>query len=203
MKYLKIMGLAAIAAAALMAFASSASATALYNSTTHNATTKLGVGASLKAEAESTVTLHPPIGDITCTSSVAEGTVSNAGGSGVNVEGSLSKLTFSGCNATVTVLKPGKLVAAFSSGTNAALTSKEAEVTVEFGGFHCIFNTGTTGTAIGTLTGSTATASTATFDISAKIPRTGGRSGAFCGSTAEWTGSYKVVTPDKLDATAS
>jgi hypothetical protein len=35
--------------------------------------------------------------------------------------------------------------------------------------------------------------------ISATIPRTGGSSGIFCGSTAAWTGAYKVMSPATLN----
>jgi len=90
----------------------------------------------------------------------------------------------------VTVITKGSLeihtreTGVTESGT---LTSSGSEVTVEFLGFHCIFKTSSTD--IGTLT---ANGGNATFDIAATIPRTGGRSGAFCGSTAQWTGSYSV-----------
>lgn len=70
-------------------------------------------------------------------------------------------------------------------------------MTVEVSGFHCIYKTSSTD--IGTLTGSANTESNPTLDIEATIPRTGGRSGAFCGSTAKWTGSYKVTAPNPLN----
>lgn len=206
MKYFKILGLAAIAAAALMAFAGSASATMLYNSSKHEAATTLGVNAILHAEAESTVTLHPPFGDIECKKSTVQGTVTRAGSATESVKGSITaaNLTFKECNATVTTLAGGELEATYTTANDASLKSTGAEVTVEFFGTHCIFKTN--GTPIGTLTGSSdavIAGSTATFDISAKIPRTGGRSGAFCGSEAEWTGSYKVDQPMFLDAASS
>jgi hypothetical protein len=69
-------------------------------------------------------------------------------------------------------------------------------VTVELLGLHCIFNT--SNTDIGTFTGSANAGANATLDIEATIPRTGGRSGAFCGSSAQWKGSYKVTSPKPL-----
>jgi hypothetical protein len=58
----------------------------------------------------------------------------------------------------------------------------------------CIFTTAST--AIGVLTGTDATGSTAVLDISGKIPRTGGN--FLCGSSATWTGSYSFTSPDSL-----
>jgi hypothetical protein len=194
MKYLKLMGLAAIAAAALMAFAGTASATLLTNSS--GAT--LGTGTTIAAENEGTVTLDPPFGAIECNESKVEGKTTNAGGTGVSVNGSISTLTFKSCNATVTVISNGTLSITGTGSNNGTLSSTGTEVTVEFFGTHCIFKTNNTG--LGTVTGSTTTGGkTATLDISATIPRTGGRSGAFCGSTAAWTGAYKVTNPDFLN----
>ena len=194
MKYVKMLGLAALAAA-LMAFvvAGTASATTL----TGAGGTTLGTGTSIAAENEGTVTLHPPIGDIECKKSSVSGKTSNAGGAGVEVEGAIEALSFTECNATVTVLAKGSLKIKGTGSNNGSLTSSGTEVTVEFAGFHCIFKTSNTG--LGTVTGSATTGGNATLDISATIPRTGGRSGAFCGSTAQWTGAYKVTSPSTLN----
>lgn len=203
MKYVKMLGLAAFAAA-LMAFAvaGTASATELTNGSGMVTT-----GSTIASAAEGTTTLHPPIGDISCTGSEVEGTTSNTGGSSETVSGSLSKLTFTGCNAEVVVLEKGSLeihTRTASSDHNGTLTSTGAKVTVTFLGFHCIF--GTNATDIGTLTGLSTVAAaekvataTARLDIEATIPRTGGRSGAFCGSTALRAGSFRLTGPDWID----
>jgi hypothetical protein len=193
MKYLKILGLAAIAAAALMAFAGSASATELTSPTG----TKLGVGTVIHAESEGHATLDSIIGNIECHSTV-EGTISNAGSATTTVSGNINTLNFTGCTngAVVTVITKGSLEVHHTTGFNGTLTSTNTEVTVEQSGFHCIFKTNATD--IGTLTGSPNDESHATLDISATIPRTGGRSGAFCGSSAPWTGSYTVTKPKPL-----
>jgi hypothetical protein len=208
MKYIKMLGLAAVAAAALMAFvgASTASATQL----TDGSGNVLGVGTEIKAENEGKVILDPPFGAIECSVSNVAGKVTNAGGSSTTVVGEIETLTFSSCNATVTVLKKGTLEihTTFEStdGTshqktnsdgNGTLTSSGAEVTVQFFGTHCIF--ATNNTDLGTVTGSANTGGNATLDISATIPRTGGSSGVFCGSTAAWTGAYKVTAPSPLN----
>ncbi len=192
MKYLKMLGLAAIAASALMAFAGTASATLL----TSPAGTALTVGKVIHAvtPAGTHAVLDSPIGKIECNSTV-QGSITNAGG-GVptkSVEGNLTTLSFTGCTtATVHVLKNGTLKITSSGGGKGALTSTGAEVTVETFGLHCIYSTN--GTPIGTVTGG----SPAKLAISAEIPRTGGKSGAFCGSTAPWTGSYNVTSPNPL-----
>jgi hypothetical protein len=193
MKYLKLMGLAAVAAAALMAFAGTASATTL----TGAGGTTLGTGTAIAAEAEGTVTLDPPFGAIECKKSKVEGATTNAGGTGVSVTGNISLLTFTECNATVTVINKDSLSIEGTGNNNGLLRGTNNEVTVEFIGTHCIFKTNNT--ELGTVTGTGTTGATATLDISATIPRTGGRSGAFCGTTAAWTGSYKVNTPDTLN----
>ena len=154
-----------------------------------------------QADDNVTAATHPIIGDIQCSSTV-EGKITNEGSSTTTVEGSVSALTFTSCTngATVHTLKPGTLVV--HTGTNqtseGTVTSVGAQVTVEAFGFHCIFATGT-GVDIGLLTSSEKTGSNATFDIEATIPRTEGRSGAFCGSSAQWTGQYKITKPNPLN----
>jgi hypothetical protein len=192
MRILKPFALAAITAAALaLVLAGPASATLLTGSGG-----TLGSGTELKAENEGTVTLHPPIGDIECKKSSVAGKTTNGGGEGETIKGTIESLSFSECNATVTVLVKGELSVEGTGSEYGTLRSTNTEVTVELSGFHCIFKTSSTD--IGTVTGSTITGGNATFDIEATIPRTGGRSGAFCGSTAQWTGSYKISSPNPL-----
>jgi hypothetical protein len=195
MKYVKMFGLAALAAA-LMAFAAVGTASATTLDDSEGAMT---VGESITAAAEGTTELHPPIGSINCKASHVGGKITNAGGAGVNVSGSIEGLSFTECNAKVVVLANGSLSIASSGGSNGTLFGTGNEVTVEYLGFHCIFKTNNT--SLGTLTGSTTTGGAATLDISANIPRTGGRSGAFCGTAAAWTGSYAVSTPNPLNVT--
>ena len=186
---------AAMVAACVLFAATTASATEL-----NTETAMLASGSTIASSAEGTTTLHPPIGDIECKESAVEGTTSNTGSPTETVSGGITKLTFTTCNAIVTVLAKGSLeihTRETNGNGNGTLTSSGSEVTVEFAGFHCIFKTSSTD--IGTLTGSTATGGNATLDIEATIPRTGGRSGAFCGSTAQWTGSYKVTKPSFLN----
>lgn len=218
MKYLKMLGLAAIAAGALMAFAGAGTASATELTCTEPAGTKVmcGIGTVIHSESEGHAVLDSIIGKIECNSTV-EGATTNTGSATETVDGEISVLSFTGCTtAVVKVLKNGNLeihtqittiedpgsppvITEVTDGINGngTLTSTGAEVTVETFGFHCIFTT--KNTKIGTVTGSSTTGGSATLDISATIPRTGGRSGSFCGASAPWTGSYKVTKPTWID----
>jgi hypothetical protein len=190
MKYVKMLGLAAVAAMALMAVvgAGTASATTLEvggvaknSSVTIEASLKSGTSAILKDEFGTTTD--------TCTVSTVKGsTVSPF--TGATVGGPLSALTFSSCTHTTTVISKGSLSVAWTSGTNGTVSSKGAEVTVQstFFGASAVCKTGE-GTAIGTATG--VASGNATIDINAKIN---------CGilGAASWTGTYSVTSPAGL-----
>lgn len=195
MKYVKMLGLLAVAAAAMMAFAATASATTL---TSPAGTTYTGTIHATNENGH--VSLHGENGvTIECASTV-EGKVEKHG-TGVTVEGAISALTFTGCTneSVVTVLKKGTLIAHNIAGTtNGTLTSTGTEVKASvkslFGTIECVYTTKETD--IGTLTSSAVTNATATLDISATIPRTGGS--ALCGANGVWTGNYIVDTPMEL-----
>jgi hypothetical protein len=193
MKYVKMLGLLAVAAAALMAFAGSASATTV---TSPEGT--LYTGKITAVSHNGHVRLVGPLGiDVQCASHV-EGTVESHG-AGVTAKGSIGNLSFTACTNgyTVTVLSKGSLEVHKVTGTNTGtLTSTGTEVTVHTPlGFSCIYKTNST--HIGTLTDSKATGGHATLDINAvSIPRTGDSS--LCGATGQWSGSYTVTTPSTL-----
>jgi hypothetical protein len=188
MKYVKMLGLLAVAAAALMAFAGTASATVL---TSPAGTTYTG---TIKAESVGATSLHGPFTTVSCTNSTVEGTVSQHG-AGVTVKGSIGKekLTFTGCNYPVKVLKEGSLEIHATSGGNGTVTSSGAEVTIETSIANCIFTTNSTD--IGTFEGNGGGHARLSIN-SAGIPRTG--HSFFCGSSGQWTGSYTVTTPGTL-----
>jgi hypothetical protein len=208
MKYLKIIGLAAIAAAALMAFAGSASATVLCkaNESPCSSANTYPAGTRIHAELkEGEAVLTAGFGNIQCKISTIEGKTANAGSSTETVHGAIEKLTFENCNGgacTVTVLKTGELeihTELSTSNGNGTLTAKGQEVTTNCTFFnvnyHCIWSTGTTGTDLGTLTGGAPATLTAK---EALISRTGGTSGVACGSSGKWDAVYKVTTPSPL-----
>lgn len=197
MKYGKMLGLLAVAAAALMAFVGTASATQL--------TSPSGTVYTSTISATAGVTeLHGSFVTVKCNKSSVSGSVEGHGTS-VTAGGLISTLTFSECNFPVTVKKAGSLeihteytteedghkTQKLTANGNGTLTSDGAEITIQTSIANCIFTT--SGTDIGTLTGGT----TAKLDInSAAIPRTG--HSVFCGSSGTWTGSYTVNTPDTL-----
>jgi len=204
MKYVKILGLAAVAATALMAFAAAASATTL---TSPTGTVYTG---EIHAEAEVTPTLDGSFTTVTCKKSTVAGTIEEHG-TGVTAGGLINTLTFGECNFPVTVLKAGKLevhpIVVNGKGEHlnclsgavectGTLTSSNAEVTVATSVGTCTFTTSST--RIGVLTPSNDLGGKeATLDIgSSPIPRTGGN--FLCGSSATWTGAYKVTKPTTL-----
>ncbi|MGN6257580.1 MAG: hypothetical protein ACTHN3_07510 [Solirubrobacterales bacterium] len=191
MKYVKILGLFALTAAALMAFTGNASATTL---TSPAGTTYTG---AIVAESEGENTLiNTSIGlKVQCEVSKVEGKV-EMHGTGVTAAGKLTSLTFEKCtnNYSVKVFHLGALEIHNISGTgNGTVTSNGTQVTVSTPlGFSCVYETSSTD--IGTLTGG----APVTLDIgSATIPRVSEES-PFCGSSGTWTGSYKVTTPGTL-----
>jgi hypothetical protein len=206
MKYLKMLGLAAVAAMALMAVvgAGTASATTLEvggtaknEAVTIEASLKTGTSALLKDEFGTTTD--------TCTVSAVKGTTTwvkdenpeiaptDNKFTGFEVGGPLSALTFEKCTHTTTVLSKGNLWVKWipttkkeeeegKKSTNGTVSSSGAEVTVQstFFGASAVCKTGA-GTTIGTATG--VKEGSATIDINASIN---------CGilGSSSWTGTY-------------
>jgi hypothetical protein len=186
MRYIKMLGLLAVAAAALMAFAGTASATTITSPTgnpytgTIQATTHGGHAV-----------LHNPIAKIECHSTVHGHVESH--GTTVTAKGLITSLTFINCTNSwhVTTNTPGTLEIHWTSGYNGTLTSTGATVTSTRFGIECRYVT--SNTHIGTLTGG----SPATLHIQGSIPFHSGSS--FCGEGAtQWTGSYQVTSPSSL-----
>jgi hypothetical protein len=204
MKHLKAFWLAVLTVAALVAVAATGSASATELTCTELEGTKVmcPTGTMIQAEAAQPFTLHSPIGDVECKHSGYTAHTTTTGGTGITVQASLTALTFSECNAEVVVLKQGGYTIHTTSeiegaNHNGTVTTTGTEITVGFLGTHCIF--ATSETDFGHLTGSTTTGGTPTFDLAASMPRTGGRSGVFCGSTAQVTGDYKITEPDWMN----
>jgi len=200
MKYLKILGLAAVAAMALMAFAGSASATVL-RSTSGILPAGTEIDASLKAGTSASLTDTAGHTLVTCTASTVKGKTANAGSATETVKGTVEKanLTFgtetTKCTVTVTTTEGGELEIHWISGTtNGTLTAKGFKIdinTVLFG--VCTYIAGE-GIDLGTLTGSTT--GEATMDINAVVKLVSG--GGICEPTAKWVGTYTVTTPKPL-----
>lgn len=205
MNYAKILRLSALVGAACWLVATgAASATTL-----DGAGGQLGAGTEIAFEQTTAITLHAPYAEIQCKKSRILGKTTNAGGANETVSFGIETFTIEECGTNViaaAVLRNGSLeihTKETASNNNGTVTSTNSEITfevkVESANFHCIYKT--SNTDIGTLTGTNNTGGAAVLDTSGKIPRTGGRSGAFCGSEAEWTGAYKITSPATLNVT--
>jgi hypothetical protein len=194
MKCLKMLGLAAAAVTALLAFASSASATTLeIEGVTQNKETS--IVASLAPGTTATLVDEGGTTTDTCNTSEVKGeTESPFTAEGTKpIGGPVTSLTFGGCSHTTDVLKPGKLFVSWIEGTtNGTVVSKEAEVLVRSTvfGINATCKTGT-GTTIGTLTG--VKTGHATMDIDATNVLDCGILGK-----SSWIGTYTVTSPTGL-----
>jgi hypothetical protein len=178
MKYVKMLGLLAVAAAALMAFAGTASATTL---TSPEGTTYTGEIAATSTNSE----LDGSFVTVKCGHSEAKGSVEEHGGA--TAGGNVSTLTFTSCNYEPTVITRGHL----TIHPNREITHTGATIHIHTSVGTCGFTTNST--TIGTLT----EGKNASMDInSAKIPRTSGN--FLCGTSGTWTGSYDLTTPNDL-----
>ncbi|HEX6206369.1 MAG TPA: hypothetical protein VFZ29_11250 [Solirubrobacterales bacterium] len=193
MKYLKMLGLAAVAAMSFMAFAANtASATTLE---VGGVTTNFPIRLTLSAE--QTLTWARTDGTFlnTCTQShfrVETLSTTNP------VTGPIdTPLTFEKCTRPVTVIDQGSLELVHIGGTtDGTVFSEETELTTgsPFGTLTC--KTGET-THIGTLTGVDGSPAThATIDISAVL------NCGFLVPSATWKGAYLITSPHGLGVSA-
>jgi hypothetical protein len=201
MKHVKILGLAAAAAIAVMAFlgVGSASATVLCktNSTPCPVEWHYNTGTTISASLESgTITTFTTTGGIhedECTGSTVEGPTANTGGGSETVKASVAanKLTFSNCTVKTEVMEGGELEIHHITGSmNGTLTAAEFEITINLG-VSCVYTAGTS-TDLGTVTGG----SMATIDISTILSK---KTGSFiCPSTIIWAAAYTVTSPEPL-----
>jgi hypothetical protein len=190
MKYLKMLGLAAVAAMAMAAFtAGSASATTLeVGGKTTNASVL--IKSSLKAGTSAVLRDTFGVSQNTCTVSEVEGDT-NSPFTGATVTGAVDKLTFSSCDKPVTVHSRGTLHISHVAGTtNGTVTSSGAQVTATgpFGYLNCVTGAGT---HLGTLTGKAA--GSAELAINATLN---------CGISAKWVATYVVNSPSGLGVSA-
>jgi len=184
MKFTKILGVVAVAALALMAFASTASATTLES----NGVKQTGV-VSIESTLKSgtSALLSDTFGAFanTCTVSTVKGKDSTSQ-TGTTVSGPVESLSWSSCKeGNPTVDAAGSLsVENIAGTTNGTVRSIGAKVTVPsaFGTLTCT-TAASPGTDLGTLTG--VASGTATMDINAVLS---------CGITAKWTGTYTVTS---------
>jgi hypothetical protein len=196
MKYIKMLGLAAVAAATLMAFIGAGSASA---TTIHSSGGKLPKGTTINAVLRSgtEAVLQAGFGNIACGESTVHGITSTTGGAAETVEGNIGTLTFGACTGdTVTVLKTGVLaihhIAGTTNGTLTGFGSEATTVSHNVGGVHCIYRTETTD--LGALTGNNKGNAVVHVDTTLhRVPTS-----FLCKSTATWTATYEVTSPSPL-----
>jgi hypothetical protein len=203
MKHLKMFGAVALAAISLAAWggAGSASATALYNGTT-----KLGVGSkidfSLKSGFRGTQTETSGRVLDECGTTTIKGTISAAGGSGSEVQGTTETLEQSNCTVpTVTDVKGGMKIAQIGTSTEATVrANSEVGITINTIFFGACRYGVSSGTHLGVLKSSASgTAEIVTNAVATK--QTG--SEFACPETSKWTGTYVSTEPDNLRVEAS
>ena len=201
MKYVKTLGLAAVAAAALMAIlgVGTASATTLTKEGGAVVKTKSIIHANL--ESGTVAKLSGGVKTVECKEGTIGSVTENETGAEITTVMTEETLVFHNCNCEVKTLAGRFLLIGWIENTsNGTLISSGAEITTScstaFGLVHCILQT--TSTDIGTLTGSNETGTTATMDIaSASIGLA--ETSALCGESQKWEGKYLVDTPDVLN----
>lgn len=203
MKWIGIGGsMVAVLIALFAVGASSASATVLCE-VSENPCGGEGYGQGTTIEASlstgTTAVLVAGFGTVECSGSEIKGKVEKAGGeSGEVVSGSITTLSFSSCNCTVTTLTNGSLEISYTSSGNGTLVGKSSVITATCSGVSCKFGTASTGTTLGTVNGG----SSATLKAEAKLPWASGDSSNFVctlgSGTGSFTATYAVNAPKPL-----
>jgi hypothetical protein len=200
MRHLKFLAMAAVAAMALMAFAAnSASATALYNGAT-----KLGVGSTLdwstKFVARVVSTARTEVLD-ECSGLTIKGSITNAGGAGVEVQSNNSELNWTGCSVpTSTDVLGGFKVADLGKTEGTVRSNSEIGWTINTIFFGVCRYGFASGTHIGTIKSSAS--GTAEFIINATATKQAGSQFA-CPVSVFFEAVLVSTTPDNLRVEAS
>jgi hypothetical protein len=199
MKYVKMLGLAAMAVMALTAFLGVGSASATILCKTNIQEGCAASGWDYPAGTEIHMTLEP--GSLliltgafgvtsTCIESTVLGKTANTGGSTETIHGPINVLTLAGCNCTVEMIAGGELEIHWISGsTNGTLTNHGTREKFNCSGVTCFYGNGDLGTVTG--------GAEATIDFNATFEKEEGSS-FLCGGTAVWEGGYAVTSPKPL-----
>jgi hypothetical protein len=198
MKYLKMLGLAAVAATALMAFVGVGSAMAekgvACSTTTNPCTSRWAVGTKLDWTLKSgtSARLTDTAGNTldTCTISTVRGQITentNATGTATGVN---EVIHWTGCTVTTDTITLGKLSIKGITGTHNGTLIADAEigVTISIFGTTCTYGL-EKGGLIGTVTGGTAP----TFKAEAVAKRLVGN--FLCPETTRWNAEYVMTEP--------
>ena len=198
MNHMKMLGLAALAVVALVAFAGagSASATVLC----HKAETPCSQKWSLGTEAEfvvrpgTTARWFSGVNTLmSCTGGDLKGSITNAGGSSQTVQIPIKTFTWSSCNVGNTTLAPGELeihsITGSTSGTTTLKGFTTKIETMQYG--TCVYTSGSAGVDLGDLTASKS--GEAVIDIEVVLTKKEGS--ALCPLSIEWWEEWTQTKP--------
>jgi hypothetical protein len=216
MKYVKMLGLAAAAAMALMAFIGAGSASATVLCKTNTTLDCAGSGWDYPASTNFEATLEGGTATLevgttvldTCTGSRVLGASENTGSAsetvGVQVAPRITEepkesgmfkeekgLTWEGCTRTTNTLEEGTLEihhVTGVSGVEGTVTAKNFRVTVATIFGSCIYGYGAEAKDLGTI-------NAGTFKVTAEVPKI---SGNCPGTSAVWTAAYNITQPTPL-----
>jgi hypothetical protein len=200
MEYFKMLGLAVIAASALIAFAAAgtASATVLCDTTTTPCNQKWSAGTQLEFEiAPGTEGIWETTDGKTvvakCTEGELKGKPSSGGASEtVKVPVQASDFTWPGCTVNTATLEGGELeIHAIEGSDNGAVTATGFSFTTTAFGVSCIY-TFASSTNIGTLTASAT--GDATLHINTVFTKKSG--GFLCPTDLKWREEFTQVKPE-------
>ncbi|HWJ42740.1 MAG TPA: hypothetical protein VNR67_04835 [Solirubrobacterales bacterium] len=206
MKYLKMLGLAACAAMALLALGGvgSATATVLCSENIRPCPKGDDYGVGTEIQATLVAGTHTTISDTsenpitTCTASTLKAKMTSTGGTpAVPVQAAIESLAFTECTNPVAVPKLGSFDIEHIGGSNTlgTFTLKEAEIKVTlFGSVQCTYSAANV-VDMGLVTGTTLM-SNATFDFAGILPRIAG--GFLCPATSRWRATYSITEPVPL-----
>lgn len=208
MKYLKMLGLAAVAAAALMAFvgAGTASASVICSTTTTPCGSPWANGTVMEFSLVGTAKLTGAGVTLdTCTGGGVKGKLTN-GSSTTTASGAIESLTWGPCTSTTDTTQLCSLevhnISGTSNGTVTAGGSKACKVTINtplFGS--CVYSTGTSAIDLGTLTEGKSSGNTpdATLHVNTTVVLDSGP----CPSTAGWEATYVLTAPTNTTLSVS
>jgi hypothetical protein len=200
MKYLKMLGLAAILAMAFSAYLGAGSASATVLCTTKVAPCGVGwdevAGTIIEASLVGSATLEDTSNKVldTCLAGTDKWEVTNTGGAGKKVGRKTIEITFGNCTGPAKAVALGTEEDEYIEGTNDGTeTDKGTEITITTSGISCTYGTGT-GTDIGTWNGGESEEDA--LEINAALTKTAG--GFLCATSAKWTANFRITKPKNI-----
>jgi hypothetical protein len=201
MRHLKMLGLAMVAAAALMAFlgGGSASATVLCKTNIESGCAASGwaysSGTEINASLEGSFIVSNTSGSVenTCTEVSNNGSTTNAGSATITVIWTITSWSISNCaQTTVVTLAHTTIELHWIPGRNARLTVRGFRFHMILFGVKCAYGFGEGGVELGTLTGG----NPATMDVNAVIPKVEGS--FLCPGDLRLESNFKITSPVPL-----